>query len=343
MRALFRATVATTLVAGLGACSSVKKSVDDTGLNDAPVDGNPVSITNEIPSAFVPDEDSNVQSTVSTTESSVIAPRHREAITRAPRRESIVTQTVAGSPFQADGFWMNAFYFVRKGDSWESISKNLYGRPDRAKLLKHWNPTLKLVPGYVLYYNSPSRPDDSQQIKVFSEDFSQPLQQVVVQSGETMKSIALAHYGSTASWLEIATLNPSITPKQLELGQTLTMQPAHVDTSRVLNDLVAQAQNAKTAPVDQTAQADKSETLERSSKESAAPPTAGHPTVGSAFASFSLKKPGFGLPAALLDKLLYGALGLLVVALVIGASLRRRRLGGARKASYYSPTNKKSA
>lgn len=340
MRALFRATVATTLVAGLGACSSVKKSVDDTGLNDAPVDANPVSITDEIPATFVPDEDSNVQSTVSS-ESSVIAPRRREA--RAPRRESIVTQTVAGSPFQADGFWMNAFYFVRQGDTWDIISKKLYGRPDRAKLLKHWNPTLKLVPGYVLYYNSPTRPDDSQQIKVFSEDFSQPLEQVVVQSGETMKSIALAHYGSTRSWLEIATLNPSLNPTQLELGQSLAMQPAQVDTSRILNELVAQAQATKNAPVDEVAQADKSGLMEKSVKESAAPPAADHPTVGSAFANFSLKKPGFGLPAALLDKLLYGALGLLIVALAVGTTLRRRRLGGGRKASYYSPTNKKSA
>jgi len=157
------------------------------------------------------------------------------------RRQKVVA--LATAPFEVDGFWLNAFYFPRtEGESWESLSRTLYGRPDRAQFLEKWNAGRTVVVGQPLYYNSPARPDDATTLKSFAEDFGFPLEGLTVQAGDTLGTISQRHFGQTMSWLEIAAMNPELTnPDQIEIGQTLRIQTAQVDTATVLNQIVAQA------------------------------------------------------------------------------------------------------
>lgn len=45
----------------------------------------------------------------------------------------------------------------------------------------------------------------------------------VVQSGDSMSSIALAHYGSAGKWIDIAQANPRVDPNRLSVGQELRL------------------------------------------------------------------------------------------------------------------------
>jgi hypothetical protein len=161
--------------------------------------------------------------------------RSYRAHSRAPK--------IAASPFQSpDGRWLNAFYFVRSdNESWESISTKLYGRPDRAEFLKTWNSSRGLAPGEVVYYNSPSRPEDTSEMKTFARDFGFELENVTVRKDDWMSKLGAARYGDVRSWREIAALNPEISnPDLIEIGQVLRVQPVQIDTAPVLQKIIAQ-------------------------------------------------------------------------------------------------------
>lgn len=156
---------------------------------------------------------------------------------RDPAREAIETQN---SPFESEGFWMNAFYFVReKGETWNNLSEKIYGRSDRADLLRKWNRRVKLKVGQVVYYNSPTRPDDSSAMKVFAEDFGFQLEDIKVKKGDTLSKIGKARYGSIYTWKEISALNPELSnPDKIEVGQVIRVQPINMDTQPVLNNII---------------------------------------------------------------------------------------------------------
>ncbi len=165
---------------------------------------------------------------------------------RAPR--------IAAAPFQSEGMWMNGFYFVRDGgESWESISQRLYSRNDRSQLLKKWNGGKALEAGTVVYYNSPFRPDDSQSMKVFAEDFGSPLESVTVQSGDWLSKIGQARYGDMRTWMEIVALNPEITnPDLIEVGQVIRVQPVQVDSQAALGRLIEEVAKSQSSAAPMT-------------------------------------------------------------------------------------------
>lgn len=168
----------------------------------------------------------------------VVASETEAEPVRDPARDAIAIQTAA---FESEGFWMNAFYFVRtKGETWNQVSEKIYGRPDRADLLRKWNHHVKLKVGQVVYYNSPTRPDDSSAMKVFAEDFGYQLEEIKVKKGDTLSKIGKARYGSIYSWKEISALNPELpNPDKIEVGQVIRVQPVNVDTQPVLHDIIS--------------------------------------------------------------------------------------------------------
>lgn len=167
----------------------------------------------------------------------VAAAKQEAEPVRDPAREAISTRTAA---FESEGFWMNAFYFVReKGETWNQLSEKIYGRTDRADLLRKWNHRVKLKVGQVVYYNSPTRPDDSTAMKVFAEDFGYQLEEIKVKKGDTLSKIGKARYGSIYTWKEISALNPDLpNPDKIEVGQVIRVQPVNVDTQPVLHDII---------------------------------------------------------------------------------------------------------
>ncbi|MBP7843694.1 MAG: LysM peptidoglycan-binding domain-containing protein [Proteobacteria bacterium] len=167
--------------------------------------------------------------------------------------------TVKTTPFEKDGFFMNAFYFVQSNqEDYSALSNKFYGRPDRAELLKKWNSTKKPKIGNVIYYNSPFRHSDSAQMLSFGEDFGASNGQITSTDGDTLKSIAKKIYGDERAWRILASMNPQIIdPDSIEPGTQLVFQP-QVDTAAKLQEFVSNGsgQNAQAANSAQAGQAE---------------------------------------------------------------------------------------
>ncbi|MBS1983003.1 MAG: LysM peptidoglycan-binding domain-containing protein [Bdellovibrionales bacterium] len=147
---------------------------------------------------------------------------------------------VVEAPFEKGGHWMNSYYFVRTNrESWKLLSEKLYGRPDRAAMLRKWNGGKRLRIGQIIYYNSPTRPEDSSNLQVFAEDFGYKLEEVVVKKGDSLSRISQQLYGTRGGWKEIAALNPQLqNPDMVEVGDVLKVQPKDIITEPALQRII---------------------------------------------------------------------------------------------------------
>ncbi len=161
-------------------------------------------------------------------------------------------------PFRHGNDIINAYYFVRGGESWESLSKLIYGRDDRGQILASWNRDIALAPGSVVYYRSPFRYLDEEKMQHFAADFQIPLQRHTVQSGDWLSKIAGERYGHVESWVEIAIINRDLVPNpdRIEIGQELQVMPRELNTQAILQAFLDKAreatQNAQIAGTVQT-------------------------------------------------------------------------------------------
>ncbi len=150
---------------------------------------------------------------------------------------------IADTPFKKNGYWMNAYHFIRANESWEDVSRLIYDRSDRASLIAAWNPDVALKAGALVYYNSPFRADDSSEMKNLAADFGIPTERVVVQKGNWLSTIAGERYGSVEGWREIASLNRDklSSPDKIEVGQELEVLPVQLNTKPILRAFVERA------------------------------------------------------------------------------------------------------
>ncbi len=303
----FQAVLAATLVAGLSACSHNKIATDtDTASADATTDN-----------VFINEGTESPDTTIAAAAASEHQIRHHS---RGHSSRSTKAK-VSEAPFQSESFWMNGAYFARGSESWESLSSLLYGRPDRATFLKKWNHNEALTAGTVVYYNSPSRPEDSQAMKLFSEDFAIALQSYDVMPGDSLSSIAKAHYGNFLSWKEIAALNPQlVNSDRILVGSKLNIQPTQVDTSNFLNSLVAQAQKEEPAAVATQGSVEDPVAL---SPKVASPPPVTQVKSKAIQINQTPKQKIMAMLSRIPDKALL-ALGLLVIVALGGVILKRR-------------------
>ncbi len=114
---------------------------------------------------------------------------------------------------------LNRYYFVRSGDNTSKVSELIYGDTTHAADLKKWNKG-RWSPGKVVYYASPSQPDDAQMVSFYDERNLTPDQHTVAR-GESMSAIAKNLLGSTSSWKELAVVNGLSSPDTLQKGQTI--------------------------------------------------------------------------------------------------------------------------
>lgn len=112
---------------------------------------------------------------------------------------------IPGAALNRQGTLLNRFYFLRKGDTAESVATLLYGSAGEAKKLTSWNGK-SWRPGKLVYYASPSQPED-QEMRSFYQERNVPPEEYQIQNGETLIKIAKQKYGNSGSWKEIAVIN----------------------------------------------------------------------------------------------------------------------------------------
>ncbi len=114
---------------------------------------------------------------------------------------------------------LNRYYFLRQGDTSKSVSQLIYGDESHAGDLKKWNKG-RWTPGKVVYYASPTQPDDAQMVSLYDERSLQA-DQYTVGKGESMSGIAKKVLGNLSSWKELAVVNGLSSPDTLRRGQTI--------------------------------------------------------------------------------------------------------------------------
>lgn len=184
------------------------------GFNTAPV---PVEVTQE--------EISQAQKRVvksKATHRKIVSPftAVKETV-KAPMKEvvrEVATETpVVSAPVAAadlsnrtvvrEGDVLNRYYFIRSGDTAESLAKLFYGSTEEASDLVKWNgPEAKWTTGQVVYYRSGDSAQDPSLLSYYFEA-GIPTESITLKAGQTLESIAKEKLGSEKSWREIAAVN----------------------------------------------------------------------------------------------------------------------------------------
>lgn len=115
---------------------------------------------------------------------------------------------VEAAPIRRGGQLLNAVYISRPGDSFRSISSLVYGTDSREADLKAanaWVTTLR--PGTKIYYNSPVRPTDEQQMLTYYEDQGIAPEVYQAQAGENIRTVSKNLLGYDRAWMEVWSTN----------------------------------------------------------------------------------------------------------------------------------------
>ena len=154
-------------------------------------------------------------------------------VTPPPAKKWISYKKIKSQPYNSAGFLINAVYIAREGDSMESVSQKVFGS-DQTQQLNAINPHLKvrsLKTGDKIYYPSPNRPQDSQQLLFYFEDKGIPPQYHQVRAEENIRQIASSLLGHKDSWKEIWATNPELESKgTLNQNMTIKYWPAGADS-----------------------------------------------------------------------------------------------------------------
>lgn len=221
------------------------------------------------------------------------APVEPVAITETPERPRrsrakgavAMTPTIPSDAFQTEGVRMNRYYVLRQGDTPPSVSKLIFGHPNRAaELLSLAGGTTKWRAGEVMFYSSPDSPEDVS-MKSFYSERGVKLETHAVAAGETLASIAKSRYGSARSWREIAALN-QLPSAQIEKGATLALLPTELGSYNREEWAINNAKAPEpTKPAERTIAAEREEALsdfDPSSEETTVAAAPGSPEVMSA-------------------------------------------------------------
>jgi hypothetical protein len=155
--------------------------------------------------------------------------------TSAPIREVLAEETPkeVSQTVVRDGSTLNRYYYMRSGDTAETLSTLFYDNNDRAAELVEWNgPVSSWAPGKVIYYRSAKQADDTRLVSYYMEAGVEA-EEVTMLPGDTLRTIASQRYGSQDSWREIAALNGIRNEADALAGGKLKMYPPALATTEL--------------------------------------------------------------------------------------------------------------
>jgi hypothetical protein len=171
------------------------------------------TVTDSAPPAPAPvDEPSAMDEGTSMVSSTEEATTEEEA----PKPKPVIPlQKMATKPWKVGKTWFNALYFARPGDTLSTISQNIYGE-DRTDLLKKGNTTYQrrdTRPGDKVYYNSPKRPDDGEQMLTWFEENSVQPEVYITKEGDNIRTLSKDLLGYDGAWKEVWASNLNVESK----------------------------------------------------------------------------------------------------------------------------------
>ncbi len=159
---------------------------------------------------------------------------------------------IESTPFRLEGVLLNAVYIARPGDNFSKVSKMIYGDNKKSKELRKVNPGVSPKVGDKIYYNSPARPEDEANMKVYYEDAGMPAETYVSKEGESIRDIAKSQLGFSGAWKEVFATNNVESTRKIPAGTELKFWKGSGASSMV----AANAPTADTAAAGSAAPAD---------------------------------------------------------------------------------------
>jgi hypothetical protein len=114
------------------------------------------------------------------------------------------------TPIRRAGMLLNAVYLARQGDTFDSVSKKIWGNAEGSEKLKAANPSFahrELGVGDKVYYNSPKRPEDTAKVANYYEDNGEAPETYISKPGDNIRKVSKKLLGHNKSWKEIWTTN----------------------------------------------------------------------------------------------------------------------------------------
>lgn len=146
--------------------------------------------------------------------------RRDEGETKAEPKPTASYRKVDPTPRKEGGKILNTVYIARAGDTWASVSKQIYGS-EKASDLKKMNPAIKgrkVKVGDKIYYNSPHRPDDESKVLTYYEDSGIAPEVYIAKSGDNLKKVAKELFGNEQAWKELYATNEFESKGNLDEG-----------------------------------------------------------------------------------------------------------------------------
>ncbi len=134
----------------------------------------------------------------------------------AMERTWIPVKKIKDIPFTKNGILANTVYLARPGEDLATISQKIYGE-DRSGELAKVNPNLAggVKVGDKVYYNSPSRPTDSEKMLTYFEDKGVAAQTYVAKAGDNIRVVSKQLLGDENSWKEVWASNFGVESKDV--------------------------------------------------------------------------------------------------------------------------------
>ena len=161
---------------------------------------------------------------------------------KTSKKTWIPLKKIKTTPYQAGGFLVNAVYIARQGEDLQSISNKIFGS-DQTSQLNSINSYLKkrnVKTGDKIYYSSPTRPNDSNQLLFYFEDKGLSPLSHEVSAGQNIRTIATQLLGHSQSWKEIWATNLDLQSKWI-MKNPITIKYWSQDQSSAPAEPVAQS------------------------------------------------------------------------------------------------------
>ncbi len=134
--------------------------------------------------------------------------KHQTASTQMKATKTASIPKIPDEAFQKKGVGtVNRFYFLRQGDTPESVSQLLFGNESKAQdVVTSLGGAKAWKTGALLYYQSPLAPTDERMTSFYQES-AQPPDYHKIRAGESLRDVAKEYLGAPESWREIAMMN----------------------------------------------------------------------------------------------------------------------------------------
>ena len=151
----------------------------------------------------------------------------------------IPVKKIKSYPYNRAGMLVNAVYIARSGEDLFFISQKIFGADRTADLLAI-NPNLQrgVDVGDKVYYNSPSRPNDSQNLLFYYEDIGAAPLQYNVARNDNIRDLAEQFFGERESWKELWATNPVESKWALNEGTVLRYWDGSISAPLPSNEVV---------------------------------------------------------------------------------------------------------